>query len=55
MARTIFNCSNCNKVLSKGDRNYCDKTDETECSECRFHMLNGTRTIKKYNEWLRRD
>ena len=25
------------------------------CAECSFHRLNGTDTIKKYNEWFKKD
>jgi len=52
---TIFNCSNCNKELKQGERNYCEKTNSSECSECLFHELNNTRTIKNYNHWLRKE
>lgn len=48
---TVFNCSNCNKVLKRGEREYCANSNSTEC---RFHELNNTRNIGSYNEWLRR-
>jgi DNA-directed RNA polymerase subunit RPC12/RpoP len=51
---TIFVCSNCNNELKSGERKHCETTNTTECSECRFHLLNGTRSIQKYNEWLRK-
>lgn len=53
--QTISNCSNCNKVLSSGCKQYCERSlFETECAECRFQKLNSTRTIQKYNEWLKK-
>jgi len=54
MAMTIMKCSNCNKELKRGEREYCEKTLTSECAECVYHELNGTRTIEKYNEWLRK-
>lgn len=53
MGFSVFNCSNCNKKLKKGERIYCDKNNGTECAECRYHAINGTRTIKEYNKWCR--
>ena len=44
---TYMTCSNCGKELLPGQRN------EPECAECQFHTANGTRTIQKYNAWLR--
>lgn len=52
MQQTIFNCSNCNKKLLPGEREYCERDYSTECTECLFHALNGTRNIKEYNKWL---
>lgn len=45
---TYFKCSNCNKELKKGEQGY------SECSECRYHQDNNTRTIPEYNNWLRK-
>lgn len=42
-------CANCNKQLTNID----EKLRLTECPECLFHSANGTRTIVKYNEWLK--
>lgn len=50
---TIFKCSNCHKDLLPGDRRYCEENLTSECAECTFHALNGTRTIGAYNNWLR--
>ena len=47
-------CSNCNRELKKGEREYCEKTLTSECAECVYHEINGTRTIQKYNNWLRK-
>ena len=56
MQRTVFICSNCSKELNKSEREYLSKNtlEPSECTECRFHRLNGTRTIEKYNEWLKK-
>jgi hypothetical protein len=51
---TVVNCSNCNRELKPGERNMCEKQNHSECAECQFHAINGTRTIEKYNEWLRK-
>ena len=50
---TVINCSNCNKPLKKGEKEHCEKNNDTECAECRYHAINGTRTIDAYNEWLK--
>lgn len=49
-----YKCSNCNKDLTKGDQAFCEKHQTSECSECEFHKANGTRTIAKYNAWLKK-
>ncbi len=54
MSATIAKCSNCNKELQKGEREVAAASGVHECAECRFHTFNGTRTIKKFNAWLRR-
>ena len=51
---TCINCANCNKKLIAGDKDTAEKLGHGECAECQYHLHNGTRTIKKYNEWLRR-
>lgn len=51
---TIVKCSNCGKYLYGGDKEYCEENNVTECAECRFHAMNGTRTIDEYNAWLKR-
>lgn len=53
MGFSVFVCSNCGKELSRNDRDYCSKHNVTECTECRFHEINGTREISEYNKWLR--
>lgn len=50
---TIVECSNCEKELLAGERNYCEKSSTSECAECTYHALLGRRTTKEYNEWLR--
>lgn len=50
---TIVKCKNCNKELQKGEREVAAASGTSECAECSFHRMNGTRTIKKYNAWLR--
>jgi DNA-directed RNA polymerase subunit RPC12/RpoP len=47
-------CSNCNKELKHGEREIAEKQNHRECAECQFHAMNGTRTIERYNEWLRK-
>ena len=47
-----MNCSNCNREMKAGEREYCRKTFTRECADCTFHAMNGTRTIAKYNAWL---
>jgi hypothetical protein len=56
---TIMQCSNCGKTLKKGEKAYCERTNfaisgTNECAKCRFHVVNGTRTIQEYNKWLRK-
>jgi hypothetical protein len=52
--KTITNCSNCNKELKKGEKEYCEKANTTECAECQYHEMNGTRSIEKFNTWLKK-
>ena len=52
--QTFFRCARCGKVLKKGEKEYAEKTNYNRCAECLFHEANGTDTIEKYNEWLRR-
>ena len=47
-------CSNCNRELKRGEREYCDKHDESECATCCYLRLIDARTIDKYNEWLKK-
>lgn len=54
MGRVSRKCSNCNKELKKGEKEYCEKYHTSECAECEFHKANGTRTISQYNKWLNR-
>lgn len=51
---TVTKCSNCNKELTRPDREACERINSTECSNCRWHELNGTRKIGEYNKWLRK-
>ncbi len=50
---TVQVCSSCKKEMTKDDQRFCGMHDLTECTECRFHTANGTRTIENYNKWLR--
>ena len=50
---TIFVCSNCNKPVKGGDKEFMEKHNNTECAECRFHAANGSRTIEGFNKWLK--
>ena len=52
---TIFKCTNCNKILLPADRFAGECRGISECTECIFHEVNGTRNIKEYNEWLREE
>ena len=49
---TVFVCSHCGKELSKSDRQFCDKNNVTECSDCNYFSTIGVKTIIDYNFWL---
>ena len=51
---SIVKCKNCNRELKNGEREIAAKSGTSECAECSFHAMNGTRTIEKFNAWLRR-
>jgi DNA-directed RNA polymerase subunit RPC12/RpoP len=51
---TVINCSACNKKLKKGEKELCEKTNTTECAECSYREMNGTKTIEKFNTWLKK-
>lgn len=51
---TIIKCARCNKELTKSDRTWAEKTKYARCAECLYHENNGTDTIEKYNEWLKK-
>lgn len=55
MEITVVACSNCNKLLLPSERDYCERTNTTECQECIYHELMDIRTIGKYNTWLRKN
>jgi len=44
------NCK-CGKQLTESQF----KNNGNLCYECSFHQINGTDTIKKYNEWLKKE
>ena len=52
---TRIKCSNCDRELKRGEKEWAEKNGSTECAECEYHAANGTRTIEKYNNWLRKN
>jgi hypothetical protein len=50
-----MNCSNCNKELKTGEREFAEKNNVPKCAECLYHELNGTDTIEAYNAWLKKE
>lgn len=51
---SFFYCEKCGKTLKKGEKEHAEKINHPICAECSFHITNGTDTIEKYNEWLRK-
>ena len=51
---TLFRCKCCGKILSVLDRQFVEKHDLYECSNCRYLHLIGVYTIQDYNNYLRK-